>query len=71
MMLTSKSLNLVRGKGLCKKMVLYQELDEEVSLVLIDQQEVRDVNPRSWIDDMINFLLGNRYSQGLDRDKRR
>ena len=51
-------------------MVSSQESDE-VSLVLIDQQEVGEQNPRIWIDDMMTFLLGNGYPQGLDRAKRR
>ena len=52
-------------------MISSQESDEEVSMVLIEQQEVRNDNLRNWMDDMITFLLGNRYPQGLDRTKRR
>ena len=52
-------------------MVSSQESDEEVDLVLAKHQEVRDENPRSWIDDMMTFLSGNGYPQGLDRVKRR
>ena len=62
---------LVRGRGLCKQMLSSQESDEEASMILIEQQEVRNNDPRNWINDMKNFLLGNRYPQGLDRTKRR
>lgn len=62
---------LVRGKGLCKQMVSSHESDEEVSLVLVEQQEVRNKNLRSWIDDMKTLLAINWYPQGLDRVKRR
>lgn len=40
-------------------------------MVLIEKQEVGNENPRNWIDDMMTFLLGNGYPQGLDREKRR
>ena len=62
---------LVRGKGLCKQMLSFQESDEEVAMMLTEQKEARNDDPRNWIDDMKNFLLGNGYPQGLDRDKRR
>ena len=62
---------LVRGKGLCKHMVSSHESDEEVSLVLVEQQEVRNKNLRSWIDDMKTLLVGNGYPQGLDKAKTR
>lgn len=40
-------------------------------MMLTEQQEVRNSDPRSWMDDMMNFLLGNGYPQGLDKTKRR
>lgn len=52
-------------------MISYQELDEEVAMILIEQQEIRKNDPRNWMDDMRNFLLGNGYPQGLDRTERR
>lgn len=40
-------------------------------MILIEQKEARNDNPRNWIDDMMTFLSSNRYPQGLDRAKRR
>ena len=40
-------------------------------MILTEQQEARNDDPRNWMDDMKNLLLGNRYPQGLDRTKRR
>ena len=40
-------------------------------MVLIEQKEARNDDPRNLIDDIKNFLLGNGYHQGLDRAKRR
>ncbi|MDF3686162.1 hypothetical protein [Enterobacter hormaechei] len=63
---------LVRGRGLCKEMLSDQDSDEEVAMVIAEQQEERNVNgPKSWMDNMKNFLSGNGYPQGLDRAKRR
>ena len=52
-------------------MLSSQEPDEEAAMILIEQQELRNSDPRSWMDDMMNFLSGNGYPQGLDRTKRR
>lgn len=53
-------------------MLSCQEPNEETSMVLTEQQEVRnDAGPKNWMDDMKSFLLGNGYPQGLDRTKRR
>ena len=52
-------------------MISSQEPDEEVTMILIEQKETRNNDPRNWMDDMKNFLLGNGYPQGLDRTKRR
>ena len=40
-------------------------------MLLTEQQEARNDDPRNWMGDMKNFLLGNGYTQGLDRTKRR
>ena len=56
---------------MCKQMISSQESDEEVAMILIEQQEVRNDDPRNWMDDMKKLLLGRRYPQGLDRTKRR
>ena len=52
-------------------MLSSQEPDEEAAMILTEQQEVRSDDPRNWMDDIKNFLLGNGYLQGLDRTKRR
>ena len=52
-------------------MLSSQELDEKAAMILTEQQGVGNNDPRSWMDDMMNFLLGNGYPQGLDRTKRR
>ena len=52
-------------------MLSSQEPNEEAAMILTEQQEVRNSDLRSWMDDMMNFLLGNGYPQGLDRTKRR
>ena len=48
-----------------------QEIDEEVTMGLIEQHEVRNDNQRNQMDDMMTFLLGNGYPQGSDRTKMR
>ena len=55
---------LVRGRGLCKQMISSQESDEEVDMILTEKQEAINDDPRNWMDDMKNFLLGNGYPQG-------
>ena len=40
-------------------MVSSQESDEEVAMVLIEQQDVRNENQRIWINGMMPLLLGN------------
>ncbi|MDF3675358.1 hypothetical protein [Enterobacter hormaechei] len=62
---------LVRGRELCKQMLSSQDPDEEFAMILTEQQEVRNSDPRNWMDDMKNFLLGNGYPQVLDKAKRR
>ena len=52
-------------------MISSQESNEDVTMVLIEQQEERNDNPRNRMDDMMTFLLGNGCPQGLDRTKRR
>ena len=51
-------------------MISSHEADEEVASVLAKQQEVRNNNLRSWIDDMKSLLAKNGYPQGLYRAKR-
>ena len=41
-------------------MISSQELDEEVVMVLIEQEESRNDNPRNWMDDMKTL---SRYTQ--------
>ena len=50
---------LVRGKGIYKNMVSSQESNEDVSLILIERQEIGDENPRSWMNDMMALLSRN------------
>ena len=38
---------LVRGRGLCKHMISSQESDEEVALILTEQQEAKNDDPRN------------------------
>ena len=40
-------------------------------MVFTEQQEVRNENPRNWMNDMMTFFSRNGYHQGLGRDKRR
>ena len=40
-------------------------------MILIVQQETRNYDPKNWMDEMKNLLLGNEYPHGLDRTKRR
>lgn len=44
---------------------------EEVALVLVDEKPIGDENLNNCIHDMITYLLGGGYPQGLDRAKRR
>lgn len=46
---------LVRGKGLCKQILSSQESNEEVAMVLVEEQQVRNDHPRNWMDDMKSF----------------
>ena len=62
---------LIRRRGLCDWMILSHEIAKEAILVLTEQHETRDDNPRGWMDDMEAFLVGNGYPQGLDKAKRR
>ena len=38
-------------------------------MILTEQQEARNDNPRNWMDEMMTFLSGNGYPQGLDVTK--
>lgn len=51
-------------------MISSQELDEEVAMVLIEQQEVGNYNPRSWINDMKTFYYEIDILKGWIRLKR-
>lgn len=50
-------------------MISSHEPNEEVSLVVAKWKEVRNDNPRSWIDDIKTFLIRNGYPQGLGKGK--
>lgn len=62
---------LVREKGLCKKMISSYEMSEEAALLIQDEKPTKNENQNDWLHDMITFLVEGRYSQGLNRDKRR
>ena len=62
---------LIRGRGLCEQIISSHEIAEEAILVLIEQYEIRDDNPKGWLDDMKAFLAENGYHEGLDKAKRR
>ncbi len=56
-----KITKLVKGKGLCEKMLSPPDTVEEVSLLIEDEQPTEGEKHSNWIQDMTTFLLGGGY----------
>ncbi len=50
-------------------MISSHEFDEEFVMVLKLHQNTRDEYPRNLVNDMMTFLPGNGYPQGVDREE--
>lgn len=66
-----KITKLVRGKELCEQMTSYFETPEEATFLIQGEKPIENENQNDWLHDTINFLVGGRYPQGLNRAKRR